>query len=242
MKILITISLLFAFSSSDTLSQSIQERQKKVNTCFNNGDYKCAEKELKEIIKRQKNSPNLGRLYSDLGTIQRRQGKTKDALKSYDKAIELDPEKVVFLTNRATLHMQSGNFDKGSKDFERAIALTPDSYEAASDYALFKKNNGYVDEALQDYNHLIEKFPDEPRLYNNRADTRLRLKDVEGALKDIEYALEMDPDNVIATVTKGEILLEQGNTNEACIHFNKAVSLGLNPQRIQSLLEGCADN
>lgn len=241
MKILFPLCLVLLFTSTNLLSQTINERQEKVNVCFNNGDYKCAEKELKGIIRRQKKSPNLGRLYSDLGTIQRRMGKTKDALKSYNKAIELEPERIVFLTNRATLYMQSGNFEKGSQDFEKAIVLAPEDYEVASDYALFKKNNGYVSEALEDYNKLIENFPGNARLYNNRADTKLRLADINGALDDIETALEIDPDNAIATVTKGEILLEQGNNDKACSYFKKAVTLGLNPERIKSLLDGCSN-
>ena len=239
LKILIPVLLVFLLITNDAFSQSIQERQQKVNECFRSGDFKCAEKELKGIIRRQKKSPNLGRLYSDLGTIQRRLGKNKDAIKSYNKAIELSPERVVFLTNRATLHMQMNNFEKGSKDFERAISLDPNNYRIASDYALFKKNNGYIEESLSDYNQLIERFPDVSRLYNNRADTKLRLNDLEGATEDIDKALELDPDNPIATVTKGEILLEQGNNTDACKLFRKAIDLGLNPDQIQNLIDVC---
>ena len=85
--LLLPLLLLFTFTLH---AQSIKELQKKTNECFNERNYECAEKAMKKLIKKDKKSPSMARYYSDLGTIQRRLGKRKEALNAYNKAIKLD--------------------------------------------------------------------------------------------------------------------------------------------------------
>lgn len=236
---LFSLFFLVIISASSIQAQSVQEIQDKINECYSSRDYKCAEKEQKKLIKKSKKSPNLARYYSDLGTIQRRLGKNKDALKSYDKAIKLENDRVVFYTNRATLHMQLENYEKGNSDFESAIELDPNNWEIASDYATFKKRQGLLKEALEDFNMLIQKYPEELIFYNNRADTFLRMGDHDAAFKDINFVLEKDPEYQVAIITKGEIYLDLEQTEEACSYFKQAVDKGFDANRISYLLKEC---
>ncbi|NJO91028.1 MAG: hypothetical protein HC831_20220 [Chloroflexia bacterium] len=99
---LIIIAVLFwvpvkAQSSDDLLNNAI--------ACADKGDYICAEKFMDKLIKKEKEPKRLALFYSNIGTFQRRQGKTKDAFKSYSKAIEKNPFLVVAYTNRASLYV-----------------------------------------------------------------------------------------------------------------------------------------
>ena len=70
-------------------------------------DYERARTEF-ELARRT--LPNDARLYLNLGAVDRRQGRWKDAVRDFDRATELDPRNV-------------GILDSSRRDFQRAASL-----------------------------------------------------------------------------------------------------------------------
>ena len=62
-------------------------------------------------------------LFSNLGTIQRRLGKNKEALESYSLALNLMPYSVTMLLNRASLYLDMDYLDKAYIDYCNVIDI-----------------------------------------------------------------------------------------------------------------------
>ena len=60
-------------------------------------------------------------LLSNLGTIQRQQGKTDEALVSYTAALSLQPKNKLILSNRAELYIEMGETEKALSDYQALL-------------------------------------------------------------------------------------------------------------------------
>ena len=65
-----------------------------------------AEGLFKEALKLEPANMRNALLFSNLGTVQRRMGKNKEALESYSLALNLTPYSVTMLLNRASLYLE----------------------------------------------------------------------------------------------------------------------------------------
>ncbi|HEY2626808.1 MAG TPA: tetratricopeptide repeat protein, partial [Candidatus Udaeobacter sp.] len=90
-------------------------------------DYATARAEL-EIARGS--LPNSARLYNLLGAVYRRQARWDDALKSYDRAIELDPRNFVIMEEAGFTYGGMGQSEKSDKLLRQAVELSPKDYFA----------------------------------------------------------------------------------------------------------------
>jgi tetratricopeptide (TPR) repeat protein len=81
-----------------------------------------AEHEFNEILKVEKNDPDD---WMDLAVVYIRQGRTDEALKTADHAIELDPNRADLRATRAGMLRASGDSSDARLEFQRAMALDP---------------------------------------------------------------------------------------------------------------------
>lgn len=65
----------------------------------------------------------FARFYNFKGTIRADEGKFKEAIDCFNRAIALDPHYSAAFFNRATIKADIGNFDEARKDFEKAQLL-----------------------------------------------------------------------------------------------------------------------
>jgi tetratricopeptide (TPR) repeat protein len=83
--------------------------------------YADAERELKALIQRE---PKFAGPYANLGILYRRSGRSADAIKALDKAIDLNP-RPAYYNELAMVHRAEGRFDEAERSYERALALDP---------------------------------------------------------------------------------------------------------------------
>jgi tetratricopeptide (TPR) repeat protein len=88
-----------------------------------------AEHEFNEILKIDKSDPDN---WIGLATVYMRQGRTEEALKTADHAIELDPGRADLRATRAEMLHASGDSSDAQHEFQRALALDPGSSDARS--------------------------------------------------------------------------------------------------------------
>jgi tetratricopeptide (TPR) repeat protein len=88
-----------------------------------------AEHEFNEILKIDKSDPDN---WMGLATVYMRQGRTEEALKTADHAIELDPGRADLRATRAEMLHASGDSSNAQHEFQRALALDPGSSDAQS--------------------------------------------------------------------------------------------------------------
>jgi serine/threonine-protein kinase len=81
---------------------------------------------LAEFRIAQVSQPNNAGLYGAVGAVQRRQGRTAEALANHIKAAELDPRSVLRVWGVAQTLVLLRDAEEASRYFDRAISLGPD--------------------------------------------------------------------------------------------------------------------
>ena len=114
---------------------------------------------LKEALNKEPAHMGTSLLLSNLGTIQRRMGKPKEALESYTLALNKSPHSVKILLNRASLYLELDYLEKAYLDYCNVIDLSPKNKEALQFRAYIYMRQRRYNEARNDYRALLEEEP-----------------------------------------------------------------------------------
>ena len=106
-------------------AQTYEEMIRKSYEYADRGDLPAAEEALKAAMHAEPANKNNFALLSNLGTIQRQQGKTDEALVSYTAALSLQPKNKLILSNRAELYIEMGETEKALSDYQALLLLDP---------------------------------------------------------------------------------------------------------------------
>ena len=118
-----------------------------------------AEQFIKQMVALDPTNVNNSLLLSNLGTVQRMQGKFDDALRSYNMALDMTPNAVAILTNRGVLHIQRGELDAADADLQRVVERDAQNEEALFWLAFIAMNRGQADVATSRLDELLAFNP-----------------------------------------------------------------------------------
>ena len=171
----------------------------------------------------RKNNVGFRLAYSIIGNDQQ-------AIKDYDKLIELDPKNAVVYFSRGTAYGRLGNDQQAIKDFDKSIELDPKNAVVYSDrgYTYFRLGNDQ--QAIKDYDKAIELDPKFSLAYSNRGPAYTRLGNHQYAIKDYDKVVELNPNSTVAYSNRGLAYINLGNHQQAVKDFDKAIEL--NPKNI----------
>lgn len=140
-------------------SQTYDERISKAMDALENDSLYLAEQLLKDALNADPANMNNSLLLSNLGTIQRRMGKNKDALESYTLALNKISHSVKILLNRASLYLDMDNLSKAYADYCNVIDIDPENIEALQFRAYIYMRRRQYNDARNDYRTLLETDP-----------------------------------------------------------------------------------
>jgi len=154
-----------------------------------------------------------------------------NALKDFNKAIDLSPEYSYTPHNsRAILYATTGKLDEAITDVNYVIALDKKfNADPIENYQLLLKIYAakYPDRTnskyLELFNSMLEYAPSEAA-YSNRADYYERVGINEEALSDYTSAINLEPSALLYT-SRGIIYGKLGNLDKAIADFNKAIKM-----------------
>ena len=147
------------------------------------------------------------------------------ALKSYGRAITLNPDFAEAYSNRGLLYMHTGERELALADFDRAIALNPNFAKAYSNRGLLYVRARKKELALTDLNRAIALDPCLAGAYSNRGFLYTESGEHELALADFDLAVELNPDFFDAHNYRGVALAAMKQFKPALDSFEKALLL-----------------
>lgn len=100
-----------------------------------------AEEALREALRIEPGNPGNGMLLLNLGTIQRRQGKLKEAEESYTIGLAFLPNNLTLLNSRAQLFAEIEKYPEAINDYTEVIYHEPENEDAYYERALCKLMN-----------------------------------------------------------------------------------------------------
>jgi len=125
-------------------------------THVRNGHYSSAVSIWSETVN---SAPHNFRAHGNLGWAHDRAGNDEPALKSYAKAIELNPGFHAPRRNRGLLYLRNKQWDLAIADFTRAIEILPLAADDYNSRAAAYLGKGDKERALADVNKAIELNP-----------------------------------------------------------------------------------
>ena len=150
--IFLTSFLIISFSIT---GQSFEQYLNDFNVCFEDGNYSCAEENMLKalpLIEATDNVELLVNSYSNLGTDLRRQDKNEEALEAFNRALEIDSNATIVLSNRASLKRFMKDMEGSIHDYTRALELDSNNEGLLLNRAASYKRNG---DTLNSENDLI---------------------------------------------------------------------------------------
>lgn len=160
-------------------------------TAFLRNDWNATLNFLTQAIKEDP-KPDL---YYMQGESYRFLKKTKEALQSYEQAIQLDARFAPAYLGRARVRLVS-NPELGEairSDLEKAATLDSNMIEAHLELAAFKIGRKDASAALRDLDNAARLQPDSPAIYYYRAKAYLVLSQPEQALSNARQANQLEP-------------------------------------------------
>ncbi len=88
-----------------------------------------------------------------------------------ERAVELEPDNITYLTFHATIANWVGRSDRAADSYQRIVSLEPNNKEALRNLARFSSWGGRLDRASSAYDEYLSKYPDEPEPYIESART-----------------------------------------------------------------------
>lgn len=127
--------------------------------CINAKQWDRAEHFLLSAIKSDPGNPSNSLLLSNLATMQRRQGRLKEAIRNYSMAIDLTPNAVTLLHNRAAVYTLVDSIALAQADYERIMMLDEVDVESRYNHGMLALNTGDTKTAKQDFDNILKINP-----------------------------------------------------------------------------------
>ncbi|MBE9070307.1 tetratricopeptide repeat protein, partial [Leptolyngbya cf. ectocarpi LEGE 11479] len=129
------------------------------------------------------------------GEVHRLINQYENALKDFNRAIQLNSSYKWALVNRGRTYRLMERYDEALKDFNHAIELDPEYDRAIANRGRTHRLMERYDKALKDFNRAIELDPEYDWAIANRAATYQALENYDEAFADISYAIVLAPNN-----------------------------------------------
>lgn len=211
--------------SSLSAQKSYKEIVNRAMNCALKDSLPEAEALFQEALKMDPASARNALLFSNLGTVQKRMGKTEEAIESYTMALNITPYATAILLNRAALYLDMNLLDKAYLDYCNVIDLLPENEEARLFRAYIYLQRREYKEARIDYNVILTKD-----LKNKTARIGLvMLDEKEGkytAARDgLNLLIEDYPGDVSLWKMRANLEMEQQHPEVALLDVEEAIRL-----------------
>lgn len=126
-----------------------------VENYIKNQQWDVAESFLKEILINYPDDNNNSLIISNLATVQRYQGKYQEAINNYTFAINMTPNAVTLLKNRASLYLDIDSVTHALNDFERILLIDEKDEETRYYHGILSIRVGDMDAAKKDFDYIL---------------------------------------------------------------------------------------
>ena len=188
---------------------------------FNLEDYRGAEEDASLAIER---NPFLNDVYEIRGVARQNMGKSEDAIKDYDKALQTLPRNKHILFNKAIAQEEIKDYKGSDETFKNLLKYNPKYDRAYRGLAKLRLSQGdtlnaigNLDTALIINKNMHEAYAMRANLY------MLYLKDYDKALVDMDEAIKLSPQESEYFVLRAHLKYETDDYNGALDDLSLAI-------------------
>ena len=171
------------------------------------------------------NEDSEAEVYNNRGIAHIKQDKLEQAIVSFSKAIELDPDYVNAYCNRGAVYYYKGEYEKAIIDYNKAIELNQRHVITYNNRGVAYDNKDEQEKAIGDFTRAIEIKSDYADAYNNRGNAYGNKGEYDRAITDYTKAIELDSEFANAYHNRGNAYGNKGEYDRAITDYTKAIEL-----------------
>jgi tetratricopeptide (TPR) repeat protein len=149
----------------------------------------------------------------------------EEAISSYDKALEFNPNDSEVWSNRGVVLGELKRYEEAITSFSKAIEFEPNNSITWSNRGIALGYLKRYEEAISSYDKALEFKPDDSEVWSNRGIVLFELKRYEDAILSYDKALKFRPDYSLAWSNRGIALSYLKRYEEALNSHDKAIEL-----------------
>ncbi len=218
---LLLIFITFILATANCFAQSYEELIEKSYDFLDKKDLVSAEESLRAAMRLEPGNPMNYALLTNLGSIQRRQGKLQDALLSYTAALSGRPNNPTILENRASLYSELGETEKALNDYDALLIVEPTNEEALYCRGLIyiqKKNYIWAE---QDFDKILEMNEKSVRARLGHAILEKMRGNYEESERIFNYLISQMPRDWLLYEGRADVYFMMGKNARAMADINK---------------------
>lgn len=224
--------ILFLFAALSVNAQEYSDIVEKALNSAKKDSLVQAEKLFQQALKLDPSNIRNALLFTNLGTVQRRMGKSDEALKSYSLSLNITPYSVVTLLNRASLYLERNNFDKAYIDYCNVLDIDRFNKEALLFRAYINMNRREYKEARIDYNALLSEDNKNRTALIGLIILNQKEQKYREAIESVDRMIVDNPKDVSLLKIKANIEIEMNTLDLALIDLESAAKLSPNDPEI----------
>lgn len=179
-----------------------------------------ADKLNSEILKSNRNEVDA---LVDLGQIQIREGKSKDAVETLQSAVKVDPRNGLAYYHLGVAFEQLGSLAQADNCWQNAVRFRPDLSEAHLALAKSALRDGDMPALEQSAAQIIRLLPNSPAGYAMRALSYLKRGKFDKAEQDADKAISLAPQSPDGYMQMGNLRLAQKDYAQAEKFYQKTL-------------------
>lgn len=157
-----------------------------------------------------------------LGVALTGTNKAEEAVKAFDKALELDPKQVGVYLNRGMAYAMLKKVKEAESDYRKAMEESPRDVRPVSLLSgLLSTDEKRLDEGLQLADQAVRLEPENPALYVSLAHVLVLKEQYDRAVSELNQALTINPSFAAARAALGRTYVKAGKVEEAEKEYRK---------------------
>lgn len=186
------------------------------------GELEAAERLYRAVLR--VHSAHAG-VHHNLGNVLQKFERWDEAIASYQRALELDPDDATGHRSLGTALKARGNVTAAIKCFRRALALRPDYAEAHNNLGNVYLEAGDVATAVECFQRAVNGRPDFPGFHFNLGNALHQAGRLTEAEARLRHLLEINPGEAEVLNSLGIVLFDQGRVAEALECYEAALAI-----------------
>lgn len=163
--------------------------------------------------------------YNNLGNVLAKEGRIDEAVESFRRALNMDPNYAVPHYNWGNLLARQGKLEEAADHYRKALETEPDYAEAHNNLGNVLLARGELKDALRHLTRALELTPHEAQVHFNLGVVLASEGRLEEAVGHYQKAVRINPDYAEAYHNAGIILAAQGRLENAVDHFQQALRI-----------------
>ncbi len=171
---------------------------------------------------------DVASFYCSLGRALAAHGQIEDAIKSLERALEIEPHDAIALSDLGNIHRQNSDSKAALACYEKAIGIDPNNALAFNNMGSLLRESGNSLEAIGRYRQALAIAPDFAEAHYNLGTALTDLNRLQEALAHFQRAIELLPVFPDARTSLGNLHHRLGNLDEAIKQYNAVIATGVN--------------